>query len=119
MAISISMIGNIWKKPAVNERKKYDKIYIVAGPIFYSNKYKTVGERKVAVPDAFFKVVLRVGKTSETTKAIGFIYANQTGHHKMNYYVRSVDEVEEASGMDFFYQLDDKTENLIERETVV
>lgn len=96
--------------------KKYDKIYIVAGPIFYSNKYKTVGERKVAVPDAFFKVVLRVGKTSETTKAIGFIYANQTGHHKMNYYVRSVDEVEEASGMDFFYQLDDKTENLIERD---
>ena len=76
----------------------------------------TVGERKVAVPDAFFKVVLRVGKTSETTKAIGFIYANQTGHHKMNYYVRSVDEVEEASGMDFFYQLDDKTENLIERD---
>lgn len=96
--------------------KKYDKIYIVAGPIFYSNKYKTVGERKVAVPDAFFKVVLRVGKTSETTKAIGFIYANQTGHHKMNYYVRSVDEVEEASGMDLFYQLDDKTENLIERD---
>ena len=96
--------------------KKYNKIYIVAGPIFYSNKYKTVGERKVAVPDAFFKVVLRVGKTSETTKAIGFIYANQTGRHKMNYYVRSVDEVEEASGMDFFYQLDDKTENLIERD---
>lgn len=26
--------------------KKHDKIYIVAGPIFYSNKYETVGERK-------------------------------------------------------------------------
>lgn len=95
--------------------KKYDKIYIVAGPIFYSKNYKTVGERKVAVPDAFFKVVLRVGKTPETTKAIGFIYANQTGHHEMNYYVHSVDEVEKATGMDFFYQLDDKTENIIER----
>lgn len=35
----------------------------------------------------------------------------------MNYYVRSVDEVEEASGMDFFYQLDDKTESQIERES--
>ena len=97
--------------------KKYDKIYIVAGPIFYSNKYKTVGERKVAVPDAFFKVVLQFGKTSETTKAIGLIYANQTGHHKMNYYVRSVDEVEKATGMDFFYQLDDNTESQIERES--
>lgn len=94
--------------------KKYGKIYIVAGPIFYSNKYKTVGERKVAVPDAFFKVVLRIGKTSETTKAIGFIYANQTGHHKMSYYVRSVDEVEKATCMDFFYKLDDQVETRIE-----
>ena len=76
-----------------------------------------MGERKVAVPDAFFKVVLQVGKTSETTKARGFIYANQTGHHKMHYYVRSVDEVEKATGMDFFYQLDDNTESQIERES--
>lgn len=97
--------------------KKYDKIYIVAGPIFYSKDYKTVGERKVAVPDAFFKVILRIGKTPETTKAIGFVYANQTGHHSMDYYVRSVDEVEEITGMDFFYQLDDQTENLVEKES--
>lgn len=96
--------------------KKYNKIYIVAGPIFYSKNYKTVGERKVAVPDAFFKVVLRIGKTLKTTKAIGFIYANQTGHHKMNYYVHSVDEVEKATGIDFFHQLDDHTETLIEGE---
>lgn len=94
--------------------KKYNKIYIVAGPIFYSKDYKTVGERWVAVPDAFFKVVLRIGKTSGATKAIGFIYANQTGHHKMSYYVRSVDEVEEATGIDFFYQLDDQIEARIE-----
>lgn len=94
--------------------KKYNKIYIVAGPIFYSKNYKTVGERKVAVPDAFFKVVLRIGKTSETTKAIGFVYANQTGHHNMNYYVRTVDEVEHVTGMDFFYQLDDQDEARIE-----
>lgn len=96
---------------------KYDMIYIVAGPIFYSKDYKTVGERKVAVPDAFFKVVLRIGKTSETTKAIGFIYENQTGHHNMNYYVRSIDEVENIAGMDFFYQLDDNIESQIESKS--
>ena len=38
-------------------------------------------------------------------------------HHKMDFYVRSVDEVEEITGMDFFHQLDDKTEDLIERES--
>ena len=31
-------------------------------------------------------------------------------------YVRSVDEVEKATGMDFFYQLDDNTESQIERK---
>lgn len=32
----------------------------------------------------------------------------------MKYYVRSVDDVEEITGLDFFYQLDDKVENMIE-----
>ncbi len=93
---------------------RYGKIYIVAGPIFYDSNYTTVGENEVAVPDAFFKVVLRLGKTAADTKAIGFIYANKTGHHKMDYYVRTVDEVESATGMDFFHQLADSIENRIE-----
>lgn len=94
--------------------QKYGKIYIVAGPIFHDTEYMTVGENEVAVPDAFFKVVLRLGKTSDATKAIGFIYANQTGHHKMDYYVKTVDEVEEATGMDFFRQLADDVEDRVE-----
>lgn len=95
--------------------QKYGKIYIVAGPIFYGKDYQTVGENRVAVPDAFFKVILRTGSTATDTKAIGFIYTNQTGHHKMDYYVRSVDEVEEATGYDFFPQLDDSIENVVEK----
>ncbi len=97
--------------------QKYGKIYIVAGPIFYNKDYKTVGENRVAVPDAFFKVIMRTGNNANDTKAIGFIYANQTGHHKMDYYVRTVDEVEEATGYDFFHQLDDTIENAIEKSS--
>ena len=96
--------------------KRYGKVYIVAGPIFRSKKPKTVGSHRVSVPDAFFKVVLRVGKKPSDTKCIGFIYENKKGHHDMNYYVRSVDEVETATGLDFFYQLDDKTERTVEKE---
>ena len=95
---------------------RYGKVYIVAGPIFRTRKPKTVGTHHVAVPDAFFKVVLRVGKKPSDTKAIGFIYENKKGHHAMDYYVRSVDEVEAATGLDFFYQLNDKTEKAVERE---
>ena len=96
--------------------KRYERIYIVAGPIFRSKRPKTVGSNGVSVPDAFFKVVLRLGENSSDTKAIGFIYENCKGHHDMAHYVRSVDEVEAATGLDFFHQLDDKTEAAVEQE---
>lgn len=97
--------------------KRYGKVYIVAGPIFRSKRPKTVGSNGVSVPDAFFKVVLRLGENSSDTKAIGFIYENRKGHHDMAHYVRSVDVVEAATGLDFFYQLDDKTEEAVEQES--
>lgn len=95
---------------------KYGKIYIVSGPVFRSKNPQTVGEHEVSVPDAFFKVVLTLGKKQDTPKSIGFIYNNVEGRHKMEYYARSVDEVEKMTGLNFFSHLDDKVENRIEAE---
>ena len=86
-------------------------IYIVAGPVFYDGVKKTIGRNKVAVPDAFFKVVMHDGRKS---KAIGFIYPNNGDHNNMADYVKSVDEVESITGYDFFPMLDDDVENRIE-----
>ncbi len=91
---------------------KYGNIHIVAGPVFRSTRYKTVGDNNVAVPDAFFKVVLTIDDGN--AKAIGFIYENKPGRHDMSYYARSVDDVEALTGFDFFYQLNDSIENVIE-----
>jgi len=96
--------------------RNYGTIYICAGPIYNKKPYSTIGNRKsfrIAVPDRFFKVVLMVGKT---TKAIGFIYPNGSANKDMRDYAVSVDKVEQLTGLDFFYQLDDKTENQIEKE---
>lgn len=91
--------------------KHYGEIYIACGPIFYGQDYKTIGDNKVGVPDAFFKVVLRMGKKPA---ALGFIYPNEGTHHPMDYYVLTVDEVENKTGIDFFYNLPDDVENDIE-----
>lgn len=91
--------------------KHYGEIYIACGPIFYNLDYKTIGDNKVGVPDAFFKVVLRMGKMPA---ALGFIYPNDGTHHPMDYYVLRVDEVEEKTGIDFFYNLPDDIEDNIE-----
>lgn len=94
--------------------QKYGSIYIVAGPIYESTPYRTVGEHRVAVPDAFFKVILRKDGKRGGAASIGFIYPNRSGHQRMGAYVKTVDEVERATGLDFFYQLDDALESRIE-----
>lgn len=93
--------------------KSLGDIYIVTGPVFYNGVQHTIGRHKVAVPDAFFKVLLcDRGKS----KAIGFIYPNRGGHKNMKEYVRPVDEIERITGIDFFPALDDRVEDAVEAE---
>ena len=90
---------------------KYGDIYIVAGPIYNSSTHRTIGENKIAVPDAFFKVVLCI---NEEPKALGFIYPNDTEKHLIRQSVCSVDEVERITGFDFFFNLPDEIEKGVE-----
>lgn len=96
--------------------RNYGKVYICSGPIYDKKPYQTIGNRRscrIAVPDRFFKVVLMVGRQ---TKAIGFIYPNGSANKEMRSYAVSVDKVEQITGLNFFYLLDDKIENQIEKE---
>jgi endonuclease G len=92
--------------------RKYGAVDIVCGPLFStSGEQKTIGRNKVWVPEAFFKVVLcRQG----SPKAIGFVYQNAGKKQTMADAVRSVDEIERLAKMDFFPELDDRTETRIE-----
>ena len=94
--------------------RKYGAVDIVCGPLFNSTgEQKTIGRNKVWVPEAFFKVVLcRKGNP----KAIGFIYRNEGKKQAMRDAVRTVDEIERLTQMDFFPALDDKTETRIEAQ---
>ncbi len=91
--------------------KMYGDIYIVCGPILYKGKHKKIGDNKVTVPEAFFKVVLCI---QGTPKAIGFIYKNEKGNRPQGDYVNTVDEVERITGIDFFPKLPDDVEDRIE-----
>lgn len=92
----------------------YGEIFIVAGPIFYEGVKNTFGANKTAIPDAFFKVILCM---QGTPKAIGFIYKNDSSKQPMRNQVKSVDEIEEITGFDFFSALPDDIENVIEAES--
>lgn len=107
--------GGGWKKLEEKCRtwaNLYGDIYIVAGPIYNSGKVsRTIGKSKIAVPDAFFKVILCM---KGTPKAIGFIYKNDSSSQAMKDCACSVDEVEELTGFDFFSSLDNETEGEVE-----
>ena len=103
-----------WNKLEEKCRKwanRYGDIYIVAGPIFYDGVKNTFGANKIAIPDAFFKVVLCM---SGKPKAIGFIYENNSSSQSMFKNCCSVDRVEEITGFDFFSSLPDDVEDTIE-----
>lgn len=90
---------------------RYGEVYITTGPIFYNNEFKTLPEGKIAIPDAFFKVVMRL---NPEPKAIGFIFANNGNSQSLQSAAKTIDEVERITGYDFFYLIDDDTEQSIE-----
>ena len=94
--------------------KQYNGVYIVCGPIFYKSKrQRTIGQHRIPVPDAFFKVVLRMG---DAPRAIGFLYKNMDGNRPKGDYANTVDEVERITGLDFFPALPDEIERKVEAE---
>lgn len=88
------------------------EIYICCGPM-YSGSGQTISSYPtVTVPSAFFKVIISLCPGRE--KGIGFFYLNNDSRQTMTDAVRTIDEIEELTGYDFFPLLDDGLENKIE-----
>ena len=49
-------------------------------------------------------------------RAIGFIYKNESGNNKRDKYVNSIDQVERITSLDFFSELPDDIEDIIEAD---
>lgn len=91
--------------------KVYGTVYIACGPLLKGDRHKRIGKNKVVVPEAFFKVILRMG---DSPAAIGFIYNNEGKNEPLDCSYRTVDEIEELTGIDFFPSLNNAIEKKIE-----
>lgn len=69
--------------------KRYGAVYITCGPVYDHSKPQRIGNNKVAVPDAFYKVILI--NDSKAPKAIGFLFPNKAGHKPLKKYIVTVD----------------------------
>ena len=94
--------------------RRYGKVYIVCGPIYTGKRNEYIGEHRVKVPDAFFKVIL-INDSSKPC-ALGFYFENESGERPLTEYIVSVDQIEKMTGMDFFSALPDDLEKQLEKE---
>lgn len=95
--------------------RNYGEVTIVCGPLF-EGEARYIGRNKVQVPSGFFKVVYR---EKPKAKAIGFIFRNNGSSQPWREQACSVDDVEERTGINFFPQLPDDVEDLIEAEELL
>ena len=87
-------------------------VYVVCGPLFNGKTTTHIGNARVAVPDAFWKVVLRFYKGS--WKGVGFVMPNSEVSDDISQYACSINDVERLTGFDFFSTLDDSYEESVE-----
>ena len=90
--------------------RKYKSIYVCSGPIVINTDSTIGNERKIIIPDAFYKVLLRK-KEDNTWTGIAFVIPNKKVSYPLSNYVSSIDAVEKTTNIDFFYQLPDDIEN--------
>ncbi len=106
-----SGLWNVIERDCRKWAKVYGESSIVCGPVFLNREHETIGMNKVVVPEAFFKVILRL---KPEPSAIGFVVRNNEGKKKKDQFVNTVDDVERITGIDFFPALPDDIENVVE-----
>lgn len=97
---------------------RYGAIYICCGPIVTDPTHTIGTVRKIVVPSAFYKVLLRQ-KQDGTWTSVGFVMPNSAGNQPLMTYMHSVDEVEQMTGIDFFCQLPDSVQSVTECDFTV
>ena len=101
---------------------KFGSVWVICGPIITDKTPSDyIGETEknemlVAIPDAFFKIVIKESGDINKPDILGFIYPQDTKRNDKNHvnYLVSVDEIEQKTGLDFFTILPDSAEEDIE-----
>ena len=94
----------IWKRVESQVRDwaiKEEKICVITGPIF-AKDYKKMGKADIAVPVAFYKVILDL---TPPRKMIAFIIPNEPSKRRIQSFIVPVDKVESITGFHFFSEL--------------
>ncbi len=93
---------------------KYNGIYVVTGGVLTDN-LEEIGDEYVSVPNYFYKILYN--NSNGKQKMIAFLIPNEPSEKPLYEFVVAVDKIEKITGIDFFHQFDDTTENNLEKNS--
>ncbi len=108
--------SGIWNRLELQVRqwcKRYGTLYIITGGVL-ENRLTEIGMEDVAIPEAFFKVVLR--KKGNEYLVLAFLIPHEESAKPLSEFLIPVDELETITGLDFFHKLNDELEDKIEQQ---
>ncbi len=111
---SPSFNRGIWKKLESQVRKwakANSSLYIATAGVLEDN-LQTIGPNQVSVPRYYYKVI--VDYIEPEIKGIGFILPNEGSKKPIQSFMVTIDDVEVATGIDFFHLIPDKIEEQLE-----
>lgn len=110
--------GALWYKLErwTQKQAKTNDVWVFAGGIFGSGDFEKVGpEKDIGVPSMFYKIVAFGKPTSSDPKVLAFLFPHQRSRHgEIQDFLVSVDVIENLTGLDFFKDLNSRTEKTIE-----
>jgi endonuclease G len=91
------------------------KVWVITGPVFSGSRERLSSDWMVEIPDAFFKAYITEARADKPSISLGFIVPQSvSGKEALSQFITSIDEIEKQTGLDFFSELDDKTEAQLE-----
>jgi endonuclease G len=95
--------------------KRFGKVWVVTGPVFSGTVERLASDWTVEVPDAFYKIYIAHPNPNRSPIALGFLIPQTVkGKEPLMQFVTTIDHLEAQTGLDFFPDLDDKIENVME-----
>ena len=105
---------NYLEKQVRRWARDYGHVWVVTGPIIGGNRYGTIGDRDVTVPDSFFKAVLT--EKNGKYRSIAFVMDNDDKRYWLDECAVTVNGLEAMTGQDFFPLLPNSVEEEVESQ---
>lgn len=101
----------------------YGRIWVICGPVFFGKSPSMWlgqdGEKKAAIPDALFKIVIRETDGQTHLKALAFLIPNilPRQDQELETFLTSVDRIESLTGLEFITVLEKSDQDTIKKTT--